>query len=422
MKRIFTLLLAFAISTTAFSQNKISFDPGQLRVTAMQNFINREYFDCMVNLQRLTALGYDDALINTLMLMAYDSLNNQKAVEMAKAERAKYNIDSSKLKRAFSKDYNPELYKQWMSNQALGHYNRGAYDSSAFYFAKYLEEAPKDTFALFYLASSYYNLKEYRPAVENYKRVLEVDFNRPNVHNYLGLAYMGQNNYISARDHFSQAVLLDKKNTTAYYNLGKVSYGLNDYASATTALNNAMQANPKDKEVLTLLGKIYTEQKDNASAEMVYEKLYALERNNESINWTLAYIALQSKSYERAEYYLTNIVRINPKSLDGYKKLGAAYMADKKWNEAYLNYEQAVTKVGENKDLLVNAGTSANKIKLHNKAVEYLNKALLQDPNNAVAEYQMGIAYDGLKKKKDAKKHYKNALALDPSVASKEIN
>jgi tetratricopeptide (TPR) repeat protein len=417
MKRIFTFLLACAITTTLFSQNRISFDPDQLRTTAMQNFINKEYFDCMVNLQRLTALGYDDGLVNSLMVMAYDSLNNQKAMQAMQAERNKYTIDSNKLKKMFSPDYNPDLYKQWISNQGVAYFNAKRYDSSAYYFTKYLEQMPKDTFALFYLASSHFYLKDYKSAIENYKKVLEIDFNRPNVHNYLGIAYMGQNNYLNARDHFSQAVLLDKNLTGAYYNLGKVQYGLNDYAGAITALNKAMETNPRDKEVLNLLGNIYTEQKDNAGAEMVYEKLYAVEKNNEKTNWILANLALQSKSYERAEYYLTNIVRINPKSVDGYQKLGAAYIADKKWNEAYLNYEQAVTKVGENKDLLVNAGYSANKIKLHNKAVEYLNKALLQDPANAAAEYQMGVAYEGLKKKKDAKKHYQMATAMDPNIA-----
>ncbi len=411
-KLLTLLLIAAAIVSMAQPATKIWFNEGDLRTGAIRNFATGQYLDCIMNCQRMIAQGNADGLVTGLMAMAYDSLTNDEAAQKAKSEAAKFQADQAIIARMAASDLSPEIYKRTVMRTGADFYNTSKFDSSEAYFNQYLVLSPKDTFALFFLANSQFYQGKYEQAVANYKKVLELDFQRADVHNLVGVCYMLQNNYLSARDYFSQAVLLDKNMGVAYYNIGRVQFGLNDKTAALQNLNTAYSLSPKDSNIVALLSQIYLEQQDWKNAEKYLAKMYALNRNNEKVGWNLVNIAKKNNDYEHAAAYLQNIIRTSPKNPQGYNELSDVYITMGSYEQAFNNYENAITKLGESRDLLYGAGMCANKIGIFGKAVEYLSKAITNDASYAKSYKELGDAYMGLGKKKNAKKSYKMANSL----------
>ncbi|MCS6934237.1 MAG: tetratricopeptide repeat protein [Chitinophagales bacterium] len=405
------ILLLLALISQAQTPAKIWFEEGDLRTAAIRHFARARYLDCIINCQRLHAMGEADGLVAGLMAMAYDSLSNRQASAASKDAAGKYKTDYSIFARIAAADISPEIYKRNLIQTAARMYNAGRYDSSEAYFRVYLQLNPNDTFALFYLANSLFNQERYDEANLNYKKLLELNFNRPDVHNLVGMCYLKQNNYLSARDYFSQAVLLDKTMAISYYNLGRVHYGLNDKVSAIQSLQEAHQMMPRDSACLALLGHLYMEQQDWKNAEKFMARLYSLNRGNLKVGWALVDLALKNKDNEHAAAYLQNILRVTPGSSEAYKKLGEVYLAMNSYEQAFNNYENALQKAGESRDFLYGAGMCANRIGLYGKAVEYLTKTLQYEAGHAQAHKELGDAYQGMGKKKQAKKCYKAATA-----------
>lgn len=409
---IMLCLLVFTLCANAQPPSKILNNSTEPRSQAIRDFARGNFLDCIMNCQKLSAMGTNDGLITGLMAMAYDSLVNYSASTKSRSVLAQYKVDSSILRRLAAADISPEVYQRNILNQGAAAYNQSNFDSSEMYFTEYLKLAPYDTFAIFFLANTQFYQNKYEVAIVNYKRVLNIDFNRAEVHNLTGVCYLLQNNYLSARDYFAQATLLDKKMPIAFYNLGKVQYGLQDKLAAIQSLNLAYVLAPKDSNCVALLSQLYLEQNDNANAEKFLAKLYALNRNNEKVGWNLVNIALKNGDLERASVYLQNIIRSSPKKMDGYSKLGETYIKMSSYEQAFLNYENALVKIGENRDFLYGAGMCANKIGLYGKAVEYLSKATELDATYAKTYHEMGDSYTGMKKKKLAKYNYKKAISL----------
>lgn len=414
MKKTILTLAVFALALSTYAQvpTKIWSNSSDPRTQAIRDFAKGNYLDCIMNCQKLSALGEKDGLVTGLMAMAYDSLTNYEASHKAVAETKEYKVDSSIFVRLAAADMSPQIYIRNVLNSGATAYNNANFAESEKQFAEVLKLSPKDTFALFFLANAQFYQGKYEEASANYKRVLDLDFNRADVHNLVGVCFMLQNNFLTARDYFGQATLLDKTLGVAYYNLGKVHYGLQDKNAALQSLNTAYTFVPKDSGCIALLSQIYLEQGDDKSAEKFLAKLYALNRSNEKVGWNLVNIALKNNDLEHATAYLQNIIRINPKKYEGYAKLGEVYVKMNSFEQAFINYENAIGKIGENRDFLYNAGMCANHIGLYGKAIEYLSKAATLDATYAKTFKELGDSYTGMKKKKDARKNYKMAQAL----------
>ncbi len=420
-KTIFTLVvIALTFTTNAQAPAKIWSNSADPRTQAIRDFAKGNFLDCIMNCQKLSALGQKDGLVTGLMAMAYDSLVNAEASAKAIAEVGQYKVDSSIFVRLAAADMSPQIYIRNVLNNGATAYNNSNFSESEKQFAEVLKLSPKDTFALFFLANAQFYQGKYEQASANYKRVLELDFNRADVHNLVGVCFMLQNNFLSARDYFGQATLLDKTLGVAYYNLGRVHYGLQDKNAALQSLTTAYSFVPKDSGCVALLSQIYLEQGDDKNAEKYLAKLYALNRNNDKVGWNLVNLALKNNDLEHATAYLQNIIRMNPKKYEGYAKLGETYIKMNSFEQAFINYENAIGKIGENRDFLYNAGMCANKIGLYGKAIEYLNKAAALDATYAKTFKELGDSYTGMKKKRDAKKNYKmaNSLGIEKENAS----
>ena len=96
--KILTLVFfAFTLITNAQAPQKIWSNSSDPRTQAIRDFARGYYLDCIMNCQKLSALGMNDGLVSGLMAMAFDSLSNNDAAKKSNEVASAFQFDSSIL-------------------------------------------------------------------------------------------------------------------------------------------------------------------------------------------------------------------------------------------------------------------------------------------------------------------------------------
>ncbi|MBI5879136.1 MAG: tetratricopeptide repeat protein [Chloroflexi bacterium] len=188
----------------------------------------------------------------------------------------------------------------------------------------------------------------------------------------LGKAYTAKNDYRAALARYKRVVNLyegnpiakiDPRMSVVYYQMGELYNKQGETAQSVDALKHALAVDRTDSDAHYLLGTIYQKRGDNASAAAEYEQA----------------------------------LRFVPDFADAYKALAQAYTAQGKAPEAA--YAQAMT-------ILVQGDASA--------AVAQLEALRKSSPELAQAQLGLGLAYDKLGRRDEARSALKAYLASNP--------
>jgi len=123
-------------------------------------------------------------------------------------------------------------------------------------FAKALENEPKNTQALYYLAVVQQRQKETAKAVESFQKLLALDPNLAIAHANLGVLLAGTVR-IEARAHLQRAGELDQNEFGVSYTAGRGFLLLEDYAAAEKSLLRALELWPAHPRVFVDLFQLY---------------------------------------------------------------------------------------------------------------------------------------------------------------------
>lgn len=104
-------------------------------------------------------------------------------------------------------------------------------------------------------------------------------------------------------------------------------------------------------------------------------------------------------------------------SATDYFNEGKRLMDDKKYEEAYSAFKNAVLKDANYKEALYEAGWCANELEKYSDAVKFLVKAKSLDANNKKVLFELGYAYKNLDKIDEATTSFKKILDIDASYS-----
>ncbi len=233
-----------------------------------------------------------------------------------------------------------------------------------------------------------------------------------------------------------------------------------DYVQAKVFIPQAIMENKKDFDFMVLAGDIYLELDNLDSALIMYKKaddinddqpkvmrkialtLSALDKHNEAIEemkdaidedekdvynyLALGKVYLQADSMKQAELYITKAREMNKDIPDAYIALGDLYFAQKIYELAKTNYEDALSIDEKNVEARTKLAISyywlANREydnelanELFKKSLKEWNTITQQDPKNAKAFFEQGkiLFFSGIWDK-SAKSLYKY-IQLRPS-------
>ncbi|MEI8103715.1 MAG: tetratricopeptide repeat protein [Candidatus Moraniibacteriota bacterium] len=110
-------------------------------------------------------------------------------------------------------------------------------------------QGANDPNALFKLAVSYYNQKEYDKSIEYYKKVLELDSSNSLAYNGLANVYRDQNNKDKAVENYKKSIEINPTFALAYSNLAIMLMDLGENKEAGDIIEDGLKNVPNSPEL-----------------------------------------------------------------------------------------------------------------------------------------------------------------------------
>lgn len=250
--------------------------------------------------------------------------------------------------------------------------------------------------AYFALGGAYSKLKKYKEAIEAYKQVLNLNPQYASAYYNLGVVYRNSSRYLEALDNFKQALRF-KPTVEIHYNLGLVYEKLNRQQNAKQEYKETLRLDPNHKQAQENLSEI---EKILSSSQQAFELNFPainLFSQNSSVSNT-------AKPSE-AENKLT----LNTQAqVDSTKQLSTFQeIALSNPNDAMAHY---------------NLGVAYSKAGNYDEAIKSYNKAILLKLDLLPAYFALGVAYSKLQFYQEAIGAYKTVIHNNPNDINSYFN
>jgi len=237
------------------------------------------------------------------------------------------------------------------------------------------------------LGQSHLALNEYDKAVQYFETLTRAQTNVAVNFHLLGVTYANLNRPEEAAEAFRNASKLDPKDADSWYYLGVQQFRTGQLPQAITTLRSGLAADPKNPEMLGLLAESLLRQ---ASTEKDERKTAAL--------------------YEEAIRVATNLNTVKNDAAAA-ELLGRAFLAAKKFPQAETNLSKALQGTKEpNAALYFNLGFAMAQNKSWPRAVDMFAAADKLNPGDVNTLYYLGYVYENLRRYPEALTAYTRAF------------
>jgi len=272
----------------------------------------------------------------------------------------------------------------------------------------------------------------------------------PEAHIALANWNAAQGNLGPALQEMQKAVELDTSRSESYLDLALLQFRANQPDLAEANFKQAVARDPKSINNQMALGSFYQARGRFPEAEKQFHLAMALDANEPTPRTAMARLYLAEGKKAEAEDFLRQVKRDFPDNSVGYRMLGDFYFATGDVDKAVAEYDSLYKEHPKDIQLKKNyvqllilkkrfpeagkldeevlksnpSDTEAlifkGQIQLHNgkaqDAVDALQAALKNDPDNAIAHYHLGAAFDQLGNMERAESEWRRAAQSRPDL------
>ena len=141
-----------------------------------------------------------------------------------------------------------QKWKDISYNKGLKNLNDGKFSEATKNFEKALS-GDNESDALYRLAVSKYNQKDFEGASESYLKAIKKDPSNQLAYNGLGNLYRDQKEYIKAEENYRKAIALDENYVIAYSNLAIMFMDNGKNSEAEGIIDKGLEKNPDSPEL-----------------------------------------------------------------------------------------------------------------------------------------------------------------------------
>jgi tetratricopeptide (TPR) repeat protein len=269
--------------------------------------------------------------------------------------------------------------------------------------------------------------------------------------------YMSRANYYAATDNSSaaladmqKALQLDPNRPDSYLNLALLLMHGQQWDEAEANFKKAIDLSPKTPNTLVALGNFYQTRGRFPEAEQMFHRAIDVARDDPGPRLSLASLYMMENKTGQAEEFLRQSKKDFPDNSVGYRMLGDFYYANDQLDKATTEYaalyqehpkdpvvkknyiqllilkdrlddarklNDEVTKARpDDEDAQIYKGEIEIRSGKSNEAVNTLLAVLKNDPDNGIAHYQLGLAFDQLANTNRAEAEWRDAVRLRPDL------
>jgi tetratricopeptide (TPR) repeat protein len=272
----------------------------------------------------------------------------------------------------------------------------------------------------------------------------------PDVYTARASYYAATNNTTAALADMQKALQLDPGRSESYLNLALLQVRGEQWDAAEANFKKAVALGPKSMNALVSLGSFYQTRGRFPEAEQVFRRAIETAADDPSPRLSLAALYMAENKPGQAEEFLRQSKKDFPNDSVGYRMLGDFYYANNQLDKATAEYatlyqdhakdlvvkknyiqllilkdrldearklnDEVVKVKRDDPDAQVYKGEIEIRSGKANDAVTTLQAVLKNDPENAVAHYQLGLAFDQLGNSNRAEAEWRDAIRLRPDI------
>lgn len=207
---------------------------------------------------------------------------------------------------------------------------------------------------------------------------------------------VARNSLTSAEKTLEQAILMNSQSADAFYLLGFVYSKKGKFKKAILAFQKALHLDPTHTEAAIALSSLYNDVGRYKEGADVYQTA------KKRLDRTLP----------------GHDPKINKHLAEKHNELGALYMRNERFQEAYHEFTKALNLEPDNSATAIQMAKCLAKAGDKEGAVQFLKRTLARFPRHIEAKVQLGILLHSQQQLREARREWQEALALDPNNKS----
>ncbi len=197
--------------------------------------------------------------------------------------------------------------------------------------------------ANYYLSNEYFNVKNYKKAIECTNIAIGLDttdatgyYNRGSIYQSIG------DDSLAIKD-YTEAIRLNNNYADAYYNRGIIYEVVGECEKALEDYNKAIKEQPKNvADIYNNRGNIYLSLKDTSKALSDYSRVLEIDTANINAYTNRVEIYIYQQEFDKALADCNKGLMLDPKNVRLYYKRALIYERKKEYEEAIADYEKVL--------------------------------------------------------------------------------
>ncbi|MBI4650564.1 tetratricopeptide repeat protein [Candidatus Desantisbacteria bacterium] len=285
-------------------------------------------------------------------------------------------------------------YAEIYYNMAVVYRYMKKYSEASEMYKKVIEFRPEYIPAHVNLGLDYKYSGEYDKAIEEYEKVLKLDPNYVEIFINFGIAYFLKKEYDKAIEQLSLSIEKDKNNPLSYYYLGMTYEATGDFEKALDAYNKTYEVEPnfpnlndKTMDVHLKIGDRLLSEKKYKEAKEEYKLAWEC-KNDPPIYLKIARIDELSESWEEAVNSYQRLEKINPEGPKYKEKIkelllhaGDNAILANQYTKAIEYYKRILMDFPDELDIRYRLGEAFLAIEKNDDAFQEFNYIFKKDPD-----------------------------------------
>jgi tetratricopeptide (TPR) repeat protein len=267
------------------------------------------------------------------------------------------------------------------------------------------------------LAKSLFDLRRYAQAREKYLELEKMGDQSPETYSQLMTLSFNMRQFPDAIKYANLVKKADPSAKTSYI-IGKANYDQENYGEAIKYLTVAAQEDPQNGEIPYYVARAYADMQNFKLAIPFFEKALALNPTNTRWIYETGLIYYGMNDPKNSLKYLLLAGEKGYKKDNEYKtNLATAYMYNNQFDNAITLLKEVLQNRPADMALLNTIAEAHYDAKKYDEAINYWDKILELDKQNASALYMIGLSYIKKGEKAKGQDLCDKAIQLDPSLA-----